>query len=853
MTEPVRTPAQQTPVSGFANPMTLTGIYCDAAADLAVYADNTLLTLGEDYSVDNLNDADGPEVTITAPEDWAAYELFTVFYKPTITQNSDLSLGGVFGSAYEEGLDRLARRMRAVDFFLNRAVTLSPNSDIDSAGLTIDVVADGHFWKYSGGRMVDAGDVTDIADAAANATAAREDRLLAEEAARQAALSQAAINLPALTGNANMMLVVNTQEEGYDFHTLNYVRGNHVLTPYDAALGNKRVSEFDPYTAEVDEAIQELFDLGKNSWSVTRQCFDVAISGANRQWTCAGEVGIVGLKQPGLPIMDMSIFSKAASGIALNFGDSNHINIHGVLNLYCDPDNPPNIGILIGAVDTGSGFRPSMAFKNAGLLRIAGKVHTPICNFGGEVPELGRHYISTTSRSPTSALYATLASGQAFEDRFPGMVSSLCTLPNGTNQATARSDVIHSLGMVHLAHNADFNLPILGYTNVGGSEIVVSVSPSLLLASGLVNGNPIAIAGVTTTVVTPGKKKLNANWFNVESVDTVAGTFALTGTDGTDYDAWLSGGNVTPRSGPAIYAEGAAGVTTDNGYLVTQGNTLCHLDGGYGGAIRAVKIRCQGETQPTSIMRIKTDADGIVVQGIETDILSAAQTYGVALFEKEGTGPLTVQGHDLWVNSMPDVPPGGIWQDEDGDQSSITIIDARYRLPKATIADVAVQSAGFADFTGTITTLDDGRTRTFTKRRDWTPVLKFGGNAVGMVYAAGGQIGWVKDAGEFQIAHFRIALGGAAGNKGTSTGNATVEGLLDAVGYSGSGTGHSGSVIIDSYASLASITKIMGRVPAGLTSITLLNGGAASATALTEANFTDSSVFEGTVIYRTMA
>lgn len=625
---------------------------------------------------------------------------------------------------------------------------------------------------------------------------------------------------------------------------IHIIRGNHILTPYEFG-----VSRFDDRDGDYWEPLTNLFGEGANSWNASRQAFDVQISGACRQWRSTKEHGVVGLKQPGLIVRDIDIRTEAGT-IGLNFGDSNHVRFFGYVGVYADSDHPLTIGMLTGCVDTGAGFRPSPAVKNDGIINIRGKVFDCICNFGGEVFELGEHYLETTSRSPLSALYATIASGQAFADRYPGLTSILCTLPNGTTSSTARSDIVHKLGMPHMAHRADYNLPITGYDTPSGSAVVIHSDPAKLAASGFVNGNPIAIAGVTTTVVTPGKKKLNSNWFNIESVDTVAGTFALTATDGDNYDAWLSGGNVTPRSGPAVYVEGASAIKMDEGgYLIVQGNTLVQADGSYDGALRDINIDCQGETQPTSIMRVKVSASGTTLQGLDTHALSAAQTYGVALFVKEGAGALTVQGHDLWVNSMPDVPPGGIWQDEDGDQSSINIVDANYRLPKAAIADVAVQNAGFAGFTGTITTLDDGRTRTFTKPRAWTPALKFGGAAVGMTYAAGGQLGWVEDAGEFQIAHFRIALSA----KGSSTGNATIEGLLDAVGYSGSGTGNSGSLIVDSYAALASVTAIMGRVPAGLTSITLTNGGAASSTAMTEANFTDTSVLEGTVIYRLMA
>jgi hypothetical protein len=101
----------------------------EAASHILVYADTTQLTLGAHYSVSGIGDEDGVEVTITAaglaydPDRWI------VEHAPPIDQTVDLSGGGVFGRAYEEGLDALTRRMQALAEKVGRAVVFDALGD----------------------------------------------------------------------------------------------------------------------------------------------------------------------------------------------------------------------------------------------------------------------------------------------------------------------------------------------------------------------------------------------------------------------------------------------------------------------------------------------------------------------------------------------------------------------------------------------------------------------------------------------------------------------------------------------------------------------------------------------------
>lgn len=124
----------------------------------------------------------------------------------------------------------------------------------------------------------------------------------------------------------------------------------------------------------------------------------------------------------------------------------------------------------------------------------------------------------------------------------------------------------------------------------------------------------------------------------------------------------------------------------------------------------------------------------------------------------------------------------------------------------------------------------------------WTPVLKFGGAAVGMTY--GTQLGSFEITGDRAIsAPFKIILTA----KGSSVGVATIEGLPKPV--SGAGGAHGGGVVNYSInmAGLGGTTFTSG--VEGTTTASIYQSGAAGVTAVTDANFTNTSVIYGTVTY----
>lgn len=165
--------------TGWSNPL-MHNVYLEAAAHLKVYSDGTLLVLGDDYTVEELQNEAGYEVHIAefAPgmePVWYTPDVWVLSVEPPIEQPADLSLGGQYGVRFEDALDRLARRLQVVYDMALRAIK-SPRTT-DPATLDQDDL------------VVDPDDIASIAEGAAAAIAAAD---AAEADAEQTALDRIA-------------------------------------------------------------------------------------------------------------------------------------------------------------------------------------------------------------------------------------------------------------------------------------------------------------------------------------------------------------------------------------------------------------------------------------------------------------------------------------------------------------------------------------------------------------------------------------------------------------------------------------------------------------------------------------
>jgi hypothetical protein len=121
--------------SGWSNPLSFPDLYIESASHVEVWADDELLSLGTDYTVAGVQDDDGFEVTIT--DTTRAPTNFILDHRPPLTQNTDLSGGGVFGMSYMAGLDAIMRRVQSLEDRVERSVKVSLATPVGSEAPTL--------------------------------------------------------------------------------------------------------------------------------------------------------------------------------------------------------------------------------------------------------------------------------------------------------------------------------------------------------------------------------------------------------------------------------------------------------------------------------------------------------------------------------------------------------------------------------------------------------------------------------------------------------------------------------------------------------------------------------------------
>lgn len=218
---------------GWTNPLTHT-FELENSTHLKVYADDVELVLGVDYSITGVGVDSGYSVTITDPLDWSP-DVWVLSVEPPINQADDVSLGGVFGARFEESLDAMARRVQRVWNGVQRSWKVPMTTAVGEAP-TMDVLAEGHFWKADAdGNMVDGGSAADISGAQGWASSAAASAIAAASSAVNAALSAAlaaalaaGLNLPSIAStDIHKNLKVKADYSGYRFSR------NPFYDPYD--------------------------------------------------------------------------------------------------------------------------------------------------------------------------------------------------------------------------------------------------------------------------------------------------------------------------------------------------------------------------------------------------------------------------------------------------------------------------------------------------------------------------------------------------------------------------------------------------------------------------------------------
>ena len=177
--------------AGWSNPLTHNAELEDSS-HMEVWADDTQLTLGVDYTVADVGVDTGYEVTITTPASWTSVTTWVLKVDTPPTQETDLSAGGQAGLVYEEALDKMARRIQNIASEVGRAVKrrldFAGNIEFVSSSYTENAVP-----KFDAdGNLVDGPTAAEIEDAEAEATAAAASAAAAAASESAAAGSETA-------------------------------------------------------------------------------------------------------------------------------------------------------------------------------------------------------------------------------------------------------------------------------------------------------------------------------------------------------------------------------------------------------------------------------------------------------------------------------------------------------------------------------------------------------------------------------------------------------------------------------------------------------------------------------------
>lgn len=256
MTQTFKSPRKIISGDGWSNPLTH-DFRLENSAHLKLYADGTLLQLGVDYTLAEVGNPAGYQITITIPDPgdepvWWGNELFILSVEPPIDQPADISVGGSFGEQFELALDALARRLQRVYDMALRAYKSPFETDpgvLDQDDLILDPGFIPDLLEASAAAVAAA----DSAEDDAEQTAA--DRASATASAGAAAASAASAAGNAATTTADRAAVAAARDAVESFH--DEVEADRVEVQNNKVLS----AQFATSASDSASAAQALYDL----------------------------------------------------------------------------------------------------------------------------------------------------------------------------------------------------------------------------------------------------------------------------------------------------------------------------------------------------------------------------------------------------------------------------------------------------------------------------------------------------------------------------------------------------------------------------------------------------------------
>ena len=442
-------------------------------------------------------------------------------------------------------------------------------------------------------------------------------------------------------------------------------------TPYDynATAGSE-------FSADNSAYVNALSDAAKASFDADASAYTIMVDLAGKRWRMDDGFRMINARSPGMIIQNGTIVVSGAGNIGVDLTGCDTLTLQDV-TVVGDADDPPAIGILYGRDSTKAAAsriklincRTEGHFTQFGRLRIASEISTEIgCTWRNK------------SRSLTAFTDGCVDHMGALDDHVGGVTSPNVTLP--TAASGTMSNTLHYSANSHSLRQADVYLTITAASKA--NPCVLSFTPADLAAANLSNGDKV----VCTLVA--GMVELENVVHTVANIDTVAGTFELSGVNSTSYTTFTSG-TLQNQTGPSQLYAGSAMHRRSAFYSLVYGSPHVVIDMDNGVPIRDFEIEMLNERDPMSVFGVYQGSTSRAVQGFRARMLNYNQTIVNEVMTVNGSANIAFDGGHIHVVNMGTAPVNGIFSDP----SKISLRNFTIEVPKEAALNAA---SGYAAY-----------------------------------------------------------------------------------------------------------------------------------------------------------
>ena len=706
-----------------------------------------------------------------------------------------------------------------------------------------------------GGLVVDGGNQQDYLDAALAAQAAAE--MARDEAVAAAAEVGANANYKSsfesrtVAAAATIDASVTRISVLHDGSVYEYVRdtsGTALTTAGSVKWSPATVAATPGHwgatsLVDVDQAtyIQACFDWVKGSRNSAIEQFEHHFDGENKTYVVKTSLNFGGVRSPDLLVRNLHVFGDCFGKIVIDATHSNQMIWENCV-VVGNEDNVPASGWHLGRNSTGA-IAPNhkmIACRTKGSFRYAA-----VFNNASESWTCESCYFENNSTRTLAYAVAICGNNTILANRFSGYASDYYTWFTGS-----QSCISHNLGFMQISRPSRSTLTISAISKSVNPVVTVNVSD--LAASHFQAGDAVYFHDLQ------GMTELNYQYGTIASINAGAGTITLSSSDfNTSTYSTFTSGRLWTRTGPGLFLAACSNVVLNGNYILTYGNRSVEVDLTQGN-VRGIDLTFQQEASPDRVIQFYVNAAHTTTDW-RVKLRNISQSIQASVFNTSGSGSVKFENLELLFSSDGDGSSFPSGTSVFSPRNDFDVYNANLVVPDR----AAVQSYSSVtlpdDFVGRVYAYDDDSTvihgglkfppllsfrdnnvLTQFEEGPWTPWLRFGGLSNGMTYTD--REGRYVRIGDWVTLTWRITLS----NKGSSTGAVTIENIPFNVLQAQSGSG-----AITNYSAMSSITGALYVQPnASTDTILMRQGGATSATNLTDANFNNTTSITGSVTYR---